>query len=237
MARFPRFCPKGHPQHIIQRGNNRQPCFAMDDDYASYACWLKKYAFQFGVDIHAWVFMTNHVHLLATPRTDEAISLMMQALGRRYVRYFNRSYQRTGTLWEGRFKSCIVQTEGYLLQLYRYIELNPVRAKMVEQAADFHWSSHHCNSLGFESALCQPHEMYMRLAKSADKRREIYRGFFQKPQPSSMTKSIRDSVIKELALGDDQFKREIENLYGRRVTQVKSGRPRGVGKGVVKTLI
>ena len=229
MARFPRFCPKGHPQHIIQRGNNRQPCFALDDDYASYASWLKEYASEFGVDIHAWVFMTNHVHLLATPQSDEAISLMMQALGRRYVRYFNRSYQRTGTLWEGRFKSCIVQTERYLLELYRYIELNPVRAKIVEEAVDFHWSSHHFNALGVESALCQPHEVYMRLAKSASKRRKIYRGFFQKPQDRSMIKSISDSVKKELAWGNDRFKGEIEVLYGRRVTQGKSGRPRRAG--------
>ena len=225
MARLPRLCPKGHPQHIIQRGNNRQPCFAVNDDFASYACWLNEYSTEFGVDIHAWVFMTNHVHLLATPQTDDAISSMMQALGRRYVRYFNRSYRRTGTLWEGRFKSCIVQTENYLIEVYRYIELNPVRAKMVEQAADYHWSSHHFNALGVNASLATPHEVYTRLAKSIEARREAYRELFVKPQDHAMVKNIRDSVQKELALGNDRFKREIEALYGRRVVQAKNGRP------------
>ena len=169
--------------------------------------------------------MTNHVHLLATPQTDDAISLMMQALGRRYVRYFNRSYQRTGTLWEGRFKSCIVQTEDYLIEVYRYIELNPVRAKMVEQAADYHWSSHHFNALGVNAELGKPHEVYTRLAKGIEGRREAYRALFVKPQDRSMIKNIRDSVQKEMALGNDRFKCEIEALYGRRVVQAKGGRP------------
>ena len=115
MARLPRFCPAGHAQHIIQRGNNRQICFVCEQDFAIYACWLHEYSLEFDVAVHAWVFMTNHVHLLVTPQTDDGVSKLMQALGRRYVRYFNREYQRTGTLWEGRFKSCLVQTENYFL--------------------------------------------------------------------------------------------------------------------------
>lgn len=123
MARLPRVCAVGIPQHVIQRGNNRQVCFASEQDFAAYANWLKEYAKKFQMDLHAWVLMTNHVHLLCTPRVDNAVSHLMQALGRQYVRYFNFSYKRTGTLWEGRFKSCLVQQEAYLLQLYRYNRL------------------------------------------------------------------------------------------------------------------
>ena len=126
MARLNRICPVGVPQHIIQRGNNRQVCFAGEQDFAAYAVWLKDYSKKYQVDIHAWVLMTNHVHLLCTPRVENAVSSMMQAIGRQYVRYFNFSYKRTGTLWEGRFKSCLVDEESYLLQLYRYIELTPL---------------------------------------------------------------------------------------------------------------
>ena len=146
MARLPRFCPSGVAQHIIQRGNNRQVCFASNEDLAAYAYWLKLYSNEFDVDVHAWVFMTNHVHLLVTPSTDDGVSKFMQSLGRHYVRYFNKVYKRSGTLWEGRFKSCLVQSEEYLLQCYRYIELNPVRANMVNDPADYIWSSYQCNA-------------------------------------------------------------------------------------------
>ena len=127
MSRLPRVNPVGVPQHIIQRGNNHQVCFISDQDFTAYLNWLKEYALKFEVDIHAWVLMDNHVHLLCTPQSVGAISYMMQGLGRQYVRYFNYSNERTGTLWEGRYKSCLVQEQGYLLQLYRYIELNPVK--------------------------------------------------------------------------------------------------------------
>jgi putative transposase len=125
MARLPRFCPAGISHHIVQRGNNRSVCFVDEQDFATYASWLNEYADEFEVAVHAWVFMTNHVHLLVTPQHDRGVSGLMQALGRRYVRYFNRRYQRTGTLWEGRFRSSLVQSETYLLQCYRYIELKP----------------------------------------------------------------------------------------------------------------
>ena len=128
MARLPRICLPGIPQHVIQRGNNRQVCFASDEDFAAYAHWLHEYSIKFQVSIHAWGFMTNHVHLLMTPATKDGISKLMQSLGRRYVQYFNYTYKRTGTLWEGRFKSCVVDADNYLLLCQRYIELNPVRA-------------------------------------------------------------------------------------------------------------
>jgi putative transposase len=171
MARLPRVSPVNVPQHIIQRGNNRQICFVSEQDFASYVSWLKEYSKKYFVDIHAWVLMTNHVHLLCTPRMNNGTSLMMQSLGRQYVRYFNCSYGRTGTLWEGRYKSCLVQAEDYLLHLYRYIELNPVRAKMIEDPADYHWSSYQINGLGKESELCTPHPIYLALHSNVMQRR------------------------------------------------------------------
>ncbi|MBM7457317.1 REP element-mobilizing transposase RayT [Oceanisphaera litoralis] len=116
MARLPRFSPPGIPQHVIQRGNNRSVCFAAEQDFSAYANWMKEYTKEFDVSIHVWVFMSNHVHLLVTPQCENSLSALTQALGRRYVRYFNRQHRRTGTLWEGRFKSSLVQTETYLLQ-------------------------------------------------------------------------------------------------------------------------
>ena len=137
MARLPRISPIGIPIHLIQRGNNRQTCFASVEDFSAYVGWLKEYSLKYAVDIHAWVLMTNHVHLLCTPRREGAVSQMMQSIGRRYVQYFNYQYQRSGTLWEGRYKSCLVQAERYLIEVYRYIELNPVRAKMVADPSEY----------------------------------------------------------------------------------------------------
>lgn len=177
MARLSRLAPIGVPQHIIQRGNNRQICFACDQDLAAYARWLYEYSKGFSVSIHGWVFMTNHVHLLATPYESGAISNMMQALGRRYVRYFNRQYRRSGTLWEGRFKASLVQSEIYLLLCQRYIELNPVRANMVCDPAEYSWSSYRCNGLGINSTLCTPHEEYLRLGQTKQSRLAAYQPF------------------------------------------------------------
>ena len=163
MARLPRISPIGVPVHLIQRGNNRQTCFGAVEDFTAYIGWLKAYSKKYAVDIHAWVLMTNHVHLLCTPQQDGAVSLMMQSPGRRYVQYFNNQYQRSGTLWEGRYKSCLVQAGKYLIEVYRYIELNPVRAKMVEDPGEYVWSSYQINALGKESDLCTPHSEYLRL--------------------------------------------------------------------------
>jgi putative transposase len=210
---------------VIQRGNNRQVCFAQEQDFAAYADWLGDYAAEFGVQIHAWVFMTNHVHLLVTPDKDAAVSKMMQAVGRRYVRYFNREYKRTGTLWEGRFKSSLVQSENYLLQCQRYIELNPVRAAMVNDPADYKWSSYHAHALGKAIKLHAPHQEYLRLATSATLRQERYRQLFKYHVDKELVVNIRDAVNKGLALGSERFKEEIKALCGRRVVPAKMGRP------------
>jgi len=165
MTRLSRVSPAGVPVHVIQRGNNRQDCFVSDEDYGAYLNWLKEYSLKYRVDIHAWVMMTNHVHLLCTPRFEGGLSSMMQGLGRRYVQYFNVEYGRSGTLWEGRFKACLIQEERYLLEVYKYIELNPVRAEMVADPGEYRWSSYQVNGLGKASDLCTPHQEYLSLGK------------------------------------------------------------------------
>ncbi|HKM14472.1 MAG TPA: transposase [Marinospirillum sp.] len=179
MSRKPRVSIVGVPQHVIQRGNNRQAIFNNDEDRQAYITWLKDAADKFNVEIHAWVLMTNHVHLLCTPQAPAAISLMMQSLGRRYVQYFNRRYERTGTLWEGRFKSSLVQSEMYLLEVYRYIELNPVRAGMVADPANYPWSSYINNALGKETSLLKSHPLYLNLGTTTQQRQERYRALFK----------------------------------------------------------
>ena len=232
MARLPRFCPAGLPQHIIQRGNNRSICFASDEGCSAYAHWLREYAEKCEVLIHAWVFMTNHVHLLATPSTDSGISTMMQALGRRYVQYFNFTYRRSGTLWEGRYKSSAVDTEKYLLACYRYIELNPVRANMVADPSEYVWSSYRCNALGAESSLCSPHEQYRLLGENAEMRQYHYRELFKYQVDGQLLDDIRQAVNKGLALGDERFCDQVERLYGQRVKPAKMGRPKKNDHGV-----
>src|ERR1700729_3005315 len=163
MARRPRLDLPCLPLHVIQRGNNRLPCFFQDDDFSTYREALQQTSKAEGVAIHAYVLMTNHVHLLMTCEAQGAVSRMMQALGRRYVRYVNAMYRRTGTLWEGRFKSCLVDSECYLLTCYRYIELNPLRAAMVETPESYLWSSYHANARGAHDPLVDPHPEYLAL--------------------------------------------------------------------------
>lgn len=225
MARLPRVCPPDIPQHIIQRGNNRQPCFASEQDMQCYIHLLDEYARECGVAVHAWVLMTNHVHLLATPAEEGGISRMMQALGRRYVRYFNREYSRTGTLWEGRFKSCLIDSEHYMLRCQRYIELNPVRAKMVEAPQDYFWSSYQCHGMSREASLHTPHDEYLRLGDTNESRLSAYRELFRGHVDDDFLNEIRVNTQKGMALGSDQFKQQVEQLCGRRMRPAKIGRP------------
>lgn len=226
MARLSRVSPIGVPQHIVQRGNNRQVCFASDEDMKAYLNWLKEFSKKYLVDVHAWVLMTNHVHILCTPYEEGAISKMMQSIGRMYVRYYNYTYQRSGTLWEGRFKSSLIQSERYLLELHRYIELNPVRADMVDEPSEYSWSSYGCNALGVETALQTPHELYLALGKTKNDRLENYRQLFKAHVGVELLKEIRDSVNKGLALGNERFVMQIEALTEKRVTPRKAGRPK-----------
>ena len=227
MARLPRIAPLDIPIHIIQRGNNRQICFGSDNDHAAFAGWLKEYSIKYRVDVHAWVMMTNHVHLLCTPRGDNGISRMMQALGRSYVRYFNHKYKRTGTLWEGRYKSCLIQSEKYLLEVYRYIELNPVRAEMVSSPDDYHWSSYQINALGKLSDLCTPHPEYLKLGEDTNERYKNYQTLFKHQFDAGVLEQIRNATNKGMVFGNNRFQSEIEMLTGRRVREKKRGRPKG----------
>jgi len=226
MARLIRVSPVGVPQHIIQRGTNRQAIFAGEADMKAYLSWLKVYSVKYKVSIHAWVLMSNHVHLLCTPQVARATSTMMQSIGRMYVRYFNHTYQRTGTLWEGRFRSCLVESAPYLLALYRYIELNPVRAGMVDDPADYSWSSYTCNGLGVNTDLRTPHEEYLLLGKSEEERQVAYRGLFKDQVSNELLKQIRGHTNRGLAVGSAAFSRQIEKLTSCRVTQKKMGRPK-----------
>ena len=223
MARLPRLCLPNIPQHIIQHGNNRQVCFGGEDDFAAYAHWLEEYAAKYQVAVHGWVFMTNHVHLLVTPQTPTGVSQMMQTLGRHYVRHFNYTYRRTGTLWEGRFKSCVVSAEQYFLTCLRYIELNPVRAGMVEQPADYRWSSYHANGLGRRIKLWSPHEVYQRLGSTVKARTTAYQSLFATHLELHDLDEIRTAANQGMVLGNDRFKQEIESLAGRRVISEKRG--------------
>ena len=199
----------------------------------AYVDWLKEYAKKYNVSVHAWVLMTNHVHLLCTPSCVQGISKMMQSLGRMYVRYFNRSYKRTGTLWEGRFKSCLIQEENYLMQVYRYIELNPVRASMVDDPAEYFWSSYQCNALGKKSELLTPHAIYTRLGINEQERQLVYRKLFAHQVEGKLLDDIREATNKGSALGNGKFFADIERLTGQRLIEGKRGRPVGWRKGKI----
>ena len=223
MPRRRRICPPGLPVHVVQRGNNRQIFFASDADMKAYANWLREGADKFGVSLHAWVFMTNHVHLLLTPHKPDSISRCMQYLGRYYVRYFNHRHQRSGTLFEGRFKSSIVQTQRYLLACQRYIELNPVRAGMVSDPADYTWSSYPAHAFGRAAKMWQPHTEYLALGNSKQSRLSAYRRLFAQELPAKLITDIRAASNTGLVLGNDRFKQEVEELTGQRQRHLKRG--------------
>lgn len=226
MARLPRLDLPQIPQHVIQRGNNRQPCFASDEDYTRYRQDLADAANQCGCAIHAYVLMTNHVHLLVTGAQRGAVSRMMQRLGRRYVVYFNARYRRTGTLWEGRFKSSLVDSSRYLLTCYRYIELNPVRAAMVTDPAEYRWSSYRGNALGESDRLITPHPLYLALGAEGSARQSAYRALFKRALGDDELADIRNHVQQQKALGTSRFQAEIEALLGRKTVVRPRSRPR-----------
>jgi len=225
MPRRPRLVLPGTPLHIIQRGNNRQACFYADDDYQLYLQWLEEYADKYGCLVHAYVLMTNHVHLLVTPEESKSSGLMMKHLGQRYVQYINRTYRRSGTLWEGRYKSCIAQDETYVLGCYRYIELNPVRAAMVSHPAQYCWSSYRVNAQSEISTLITKHDQYMRLAFDSKSRAERYRELFRYQLSPGLVDEIRAATNGNFALGSGRFKDEVSTMLKRRVVRGQPGRP------------
>ena len=229
MARLPRFVIPSQPQHIIQRGNNRQAIFAAEADFQFFRDAMIEAAAKYGLAIHAYVWMTNHVHMLATPKFGDSISKTLQSVGRRYVQYFNYTYKRSGTLWEGRYRATVVDSERYLLTLMRYIEMNPVRAGMVAVPEDYPWSSHRHNALGTSGANADwlsPHEEYTRLGLDGLARQEAYRALFATAIDGGDLTEIRDCTHKGWALGGGRFKEEIEALGRRQAVSRGVGRPR-----------
>jgi putative transposase len=177
--------------------------------------------------VHAYVLMTNHVHLLITPASRDGIGRMMQSVGRRYVQYFNNRYGRTGTLWEGRYRATLIDTDQYLLTCYRYIELNPVRAGLVTHPAAYPWSSYAANALGDDDSLLTPHALYLGLDRDAANRRSVYRALFQDAIEASTLDAIRRATNAAWVLGSDRFRRETARLLNRRAAPLPKGRPRG----------
>ena len=213
-------------QHVIQRGNDRQACFFQEADYVRYLQDLCEASLRHDCRIHAYVLMTNHVHLLVTPAVVGGISRMMQSVGRKYVRYVNDSFGRTGTLWEGRYKASLVDNERYVLACYRYIELNPVRARMVASPEDYRWSSHRANARGVWSQLVSHHPVYLRLALDQDERLARYRELVEQAIPEEELAAIRLYVQRQRALGSNCFQSQVESLLRRRAGIGKPGRPK-----------
>jgi len=226
MPRRSRIIVPDIPLHIIQRGNNRQPCFFTEEDYLFYIDWLEEYAKSTGCAIHAFVLMTNHTHILLTPEKSNSAGLLMKRLGQRYVQYINKTYKRSGTLWEGRFRSCIIQDQEYLFSCQRYIEMNPVRAGMVKHPGEYRWSSYLDNTQGGEFTLVTPHLLYQHLGRTDTERQAAYRDLFCCELESEEMDKIRKATNGNFVLGNEKFQKEISNVLGRRVTPGKAGRPR-----------
>lgn len=235
MARLPRYLLPGQPQHLIQRGNNRQAIFFADEDYSFFLECTADAAARYGCQIHAYVLMTNHVHLLLTPEQPGSISKTMQSVGRRYVQYVNYTYSRTGTLWEGRFRATPLDTDGYLLICHRYIELNPVRAGLVSHPRHYRWSSYRSNAEGRPDSLILQHPVYRDLGRSEEARRAAYRALFKAAIGEGTMAEIRESVNKGWALGTERFKAQIEAAGERRARPKPRGGARRSVDGLGET--
>ena len=229
MPRQARFDVTDLPQHVVQRGNNRQPCFHSESDFRIYLNYLRHACEDHDCHVHAFVLMTNHVHLLVTQSRLHGLSKMMQSLGRRYVKYFNAIHLRTGTLWEGRYKASLVSDDCHLLACYRYIELNPVRAGIVRHPREYRWSSYRCNSEGLADRLVAEHETYLSLGNDAETRRHRYRKLFDLDLESETLAEIRTCANGNLVFGSDGFKDKIERALNRRSRPGIPGRPKKSG--------
>jgi len=233
MPRKPRMYLSGVPAHIVQRGNNRGNCFFKENDYQFYLDCLSVGLRRYKVSLHAYVLMSNHVHLLMTPDNEFGISQVMQHLGRQYVCYINKTQNRTGTLWEGRHKASLVSAEDYLLTCYRYIELNPVVANIVKSIDDYPWSSYAHNGLGVKNNLISEHDVYSRLGLSANQRRLHYRELIQnKVLTYDDNQKIKKCSQFNFPLGNKSFQKKIELELGYSVGFDKRGRPFNLDRSV-----
>jgi putative transposase len=227
MARLPRYTIKNEPQHIIQQGRDGQQVFFEDQDYQYFHDCLDAAAYNYQLNVHAYVLMPDHVHILATPATTDSISRATQSIGRNYVQYFNECYGGSGTLWEGRYRATVIESKQYLLTCSRYIELNPVRNKLVRTPGDYRWSSYAHNARGKVDEMISAHKEYLRLGSDNKARAKAYRALFKQKIDADMVQNITDATLKGWVLGDNKFARKIEKLSGRRATQLPKGRPKG----------
>ncbi|MEJ2405983.1 MAG: transposase [Candidatus Thiodiazotropha sp.] len=214
MARKPRVDLGGYTYHITQRGNNREACFFADMDYRFYLECISKSSEKYSVAVHAYVLMTNHVHLLVTTQKNGDLSRFMQHIGRRYVRYVNHSYKRSGTLWEGRFKSSVVDVENYLPACYRYIELNPVRAGMTNRPSEYPWSSARWHGFGKMDEVVNDHPIYLALGASIEERCRAYRELFRTEMDEDAIHEMGEIFSQEKMLGGSRFLAQIRNKLG-----------------------
>jgi len=227
MARLPRLTLAAYPHHIILRGNNRQAIFMDMSDFQRMLALLQAHALAQGVQVHAYVLMSNHLHLLLTPLQNDSLPKMMQALGRAYVLYFNKRHGRSGTLWEGRYRSALIQTERYFLACMVYIDLNPVRAGMVAQAADYPWSSHGHYIGRQNEAWLTPHTMYWEMGNTPFAREAAYAAMVQSGVDQKQQQALTSSALSGWALGEDGFVEGLQKQTARRVNPAKAGRPFG----------
>ncbi len=225
MARLPRLTLAAHPHHIIQRGNNRQAICLDSADFHALKDALDTSAQRFQVAVHAFVLMDNHFHLLATPPTDEALPKMMQALGRNYVRYFNDRHLRSGTLWEGRYKSTVIESDRYLLACMVYIDLNPVRSGMVAHAADYPWSSYAHYSGIRADKLLRSHPLVWNLGNTPFAREAAYAELVQTGLTPVQQSALTEAVLHGWALGPPEFLDVLQTKTPRRIIKSTPGRP------------
>ena len=225
MARQPRLTVPGYPHHVIQRGNDRQLIVRDNADRERLLALWHDHALQFKVAIHAYVLMDNHFHLLLTPETPEGVPQMMQGVGRSYVRYFNQKYERTGTLWEGRYRSSLIETDRYLLACMVYIDLNPVRAGMVADPADYPWSSHrHCIGQRIDK-MVTAHALLWSLGNTPFAREAAYGELVSTGLKPSDQQDLTRAVRTGWALGSTAFIDDLQQATTRRLTKGKAGRP------------
>jgi len=222
MPRQPRLVLPDVALHVVQRGHNRQACFRRETDYLVYLTLLRDLCRKHGCALHAYCLMTNHIHLLLTPCDEHACATLMRNLGQRYVQYFNRQYERSGTLWEGRFRSCLVDSADYVLACYRYIELNPVRASMAACAAAYSWSSHCANAGSAEGELLSPHAEYLALSQDETSRQNAYRQLFDVGDDPAFLASIRTATNGGFPMIGENLKSQVA-ATGRHLTRKRSG--------------
>jgi putative transposase len=223
MPRRPRLRLAGMPFHVIQRGHNRAACFFSERDYHYYLRELAIQARHHDVAVHAYVLMTNHVHLLMTPARDDGPGQVMKVVGQRYVGYVNRAYGRSGTLWGGRFRSCLVDSEEYLLRCHQYIEANPVRAGMVDHPAKYPWSSYRFNAEGVPDPVLAMHPTVSALGRSPSERQLAYRELFFHELDPDWLAQIRDSTNGGHALGSEAFQARLARTLGHPAARQKRG--------------